>query len=221
MTIGGVYTTPLSHLLFDTDNGWEKAKMSDHPTLSLTASIDKQDYLKLDRETPSVHPFTVSAVTDTGAQSCLWGLDSFLQAGFTKGDLIPVRHSLYAANKEEIPVFGAIFLRLSGQSSTGQSHAAAVMVYVSPSSSKFYLFKDALVQLGVISSSFPQLGSALHQASIHNKPSPCGCPKRTGPPARPEELPFDCTPNNNSKMRDWLTDYFAASTFNHIKSCLG
>lgn len=215
LTIGSIDAIkPLNHLLFDTESGWKDAKSFDHPTLALTVHINDQDYENMNRKPPSINSFTISVVTDTGAQSCLWGLSNFLQAGFTTADLIPVRHSLYAANKEKIPISGAILLRLSGSSSTGQNHTAAVMTYISPSSNKFYLSREALVQLDVISQTFPQLGGALHQSAIHDQPASCDCPKRTKPPSRPAKLPFECIPSNNNKMCEWLIDYFSVSTFN-------
>ena len=213
ITIGSITSQPLNLLIFNSENGWENAK-SRHPTLSLTVSINKQDYVTFERHPPSIDPFELSVVADTGAQSCLWGLNNFLRSGFTEADLIPVHHSLYAANKVEIPVSGAILLRLSGLSPTGQTHTAAVMVYVSPSSNKFYLSEQALIQLNVIPESFPQLGGALlQQSAIHNSPTDCNCQKRTKAPPLPEVLPFECVPTNNDKMREWLIDYFSTSTF--------
>ena len=42
----------------------------------------------------------------------------------------------------------------------------------------------------------------------------CDCVPRTPPPDRPKELPFTCIPANNQKMREWLLNRYAASTFN-------
>ena len=120
ITIGFINLKPLNHLLFDTENGWENAK-SYHPTLSRLHEIEL--WAPIDQPTHHICCYWYW----WRAQSCLWGLDNFLQAGFTEADLIPVRHSLYSANKEKIPISGAVLLRLSGSSSTGQSHIAAVM----------------------------------------------------------------------------------------------
>ena len=53
-------------------------------------------------------------MTDSGAQSCLWSLNGFLSAGFTKADLLPVYLELVAANKSPIKIAGAIIVRLQG-----------------------------------------------------------------------------------------------------------
>ena len=214
IAIGAVSSTPLDHLLIDDSNEWKSAQSLKHPLLSLTPSVNAKYYATIKHKTPSVDPFPISVVTDTGAQSCLWGMKNFLQTGFTESDLIPVKHSLYAANKEKIQVSGAILLRLSGTEANGRNCSAAVMTYISPSTNRFYLSREALVQLDVISSNF-ELGATqqLQQSVITKETKICGCPNRELPPPRPEKLPFESTPSNNEKMRNWLIDYYSTSTF--------
>ena len=83
-----------------------------------------------------------------------------------------------------------------------------------------------MIQLGIVSHDFPQVGAAVPtsvqssiQAIVALPPSDpkiadCGCLVRELPPAKPKSLPFQCVPENNSKMRSWLLDRYAASTFN-------
>lgn len=33
-------------------------------------------------------------------------------------------------------------------------------------------------------------------------------------PELPKELPFECCPENNTRMKEWLPEYFSTSTFN-------
>lgn len=176
--IGGIAQSPtLPHYLFDSDSGWKAAKSMKHPTLQLSVSVNPEDYLDVGREPPNIKSKKIEVITDTGAQSCLWGLQNFLRCGFKQPDLLPVKHELYAANKEKIPILGAILLSMSGDSPDGSPHSAGVMVYVSPSSSRFFLSRDALIQLNVIPKDFPRLGAATtsENASIEN--NVCGCPK--------------------------------------------
>ena len=44
--------------------------------------------------------------------------------------------------------------------------------------------------------------------------TPCSCPIRAAPPPRPTALPFPCTPANNERMKQWLLQRYASSTFN-------
>ena len=130
------------------------------------------------------------------------GTTGVLHCRFYKRDLIPVKHIIYAANREEIRVEGAIFLRLTGKRATGfLRRIAAVLVYISPSTNRFYLSREALIQLDVILPDFPRVGAATETSSITvTQYASCGCPARTQPPPRPVRLPFICTPENNGKM---------------------
>jgi hypothetical protein len=89
------------------------------------------------------------------------------------------------------------------------------MAYISPDTTRFYLSRNALIQLDVITRDFPRIGAATEASPIESSPqASCGCPARTIPPSRPKELPFACSPENNSQMQQWLLDRFASSTFN-------
>ena len=163
---------------------------------------------------PHVAPSHITVVTDTGAQSCLWSRRDFYRCGFQLSDLIPIKHTMFAANREKIDIDGAIFIRLSGTDHHGNTHTAPVMVYVSPSTERFYLSRDALILLGVISKDFPQVGSTMENGTIDHQSGSCECPTRVLPPKAPAALPFPCIPENNSKMKEWLLQRFSSSTFN-------
>ena len=203
----------LDHHIF-TKTGWKEADSMLHPTIQLHLTVDKEDYHHLDINAPNVAPTNVTAVTDTGAQSCLWSQKDFHRCGFKDSDLLPVKRTLIAANKEKININGAIFVRLSGSDSKGITHIAPVMVYVSPDTHNFYLSRDSLIQLQIIPKNFPRVGAAATVSVIEHPRSPCGCPTRTLPPERPKCLPFEATPVNNFKMKEWLTHRYSASTFN-------
>lgn len=234
IAIGCIASKPsLDHMLFKRETGWKKTDSLQHPTLKLRLTVDSSDYDAINYPPPKVKSCEVCVVTDTGAQSCLWGLSDFLRCGFKESDLIPVKHSLYAANKEKIDVLGAILIRLSGTDVDGELRSAAIMVYVSPRTHRFYLSKEALIQLDVIPRDFPRIGSATENCGISESAvfgdqingqsetdanlAPCGCPKRTLPPPRPQNLPFACTEGNIPKMREWLLQQYSSSTFNQCK----
>jgi hypothetical protein len=159
----------LDHHIFNSQDGWKKSESMPHPTLKLVLTTDASDYKHIGVGCPQITPSTVSVVTDTGAQSALWGLQGFYRCGFTDSDLLPVKRTMRAANMEEIEISGAVFVRLTGTDSSGKKHTAPVMTYVSPSTEKFYLSREALVQLGVIPKKFPQgwsySGIVCHQSS--------------------------------------------------------
>ena len=134
-----------------------------------------------------------------------------------------------AANTATISIDGAIVIRLSGHTKTGQAVEAATMVYISPEANSFFLSKEAMIQLGIIPQNFPELGQAFlacHRshtdehaevcANIPTNPSraDCSCLLRKQPPGRPDKLSFACTQENTDKIKDWLLNRYASSTFN-------
>ena len=80
-------------------------------------------------------------------------------------DLCEVHHVMEAANAAPIRIDGAIIVRLSARGKSGDLVQAAVIVYVSPDASRFYLSKEAMVQLGIINQNFPQVGAAFDKSS--------------------------------------------------------
>ena len=139
--------------------------------------------------------------------------------GFQLSDLFPVRQGLSSVSKSGLKILGACFLRLSGVSGTGQSFSCGAFTYVSPNISGFYLFQNAMVQLGIIASTFPSVGATSELNAVVNEnrgsnATACDCPRRELPPAWPEKLPYEATVENIEVMKDWLLEHFSSSTFN-------
>lgn len=103
---------------------------------------------------------------------------------------------------------------------SGSPLEAAVMVYVSDSTELFYLSRNAMEQSGIIGHDFPKIGADTHVSidlttdSLNHPKSPCGCAIRSKHPTRPESLSFSPLPENTEKMKQWLINRYAASTFN-------
>ena len=222
-----VSTITLNHHIF-TNDGWQRASRLRHPSLRLCVSTNAHDYSKFEVPYPKIEPSQIDVIVDSGAQSCLWSRLDFLKCGFSMDHLIPVHHAMKAANTASIEIDGAALIRLSGVSRNGRKVEAAVMVYISPDAKSFFRPREAMVQLGIVSEDFPQLGVALndnpsrHSIGIANAISEdpksalaaCGCLQREPPPEKPKSLPFPCKSENKTKMKDWLLNRYASSTFN-------
>ena len=223
----------LSHHIFDSVDGWKQRRADKQPMLKIEIQTCADMYDKLGVRAPPVNTSSIEGVADTGAQSCLWGMSQFYKCGFKKHQLIPVRQKMEAANRECIDIKGAIFLtiRASGFNSNA-------MVYVSPDVQGLYLSKQCLIELRCISRAFPCPGEAdVIEAAIVNahkqetaednpggvsnsgdsgsqRSAECGCLSRRPPPGRPAALPMRCSVENIEKMKSWLVERYAASTFN-------
>ena len=81
---------------------WRRVRSLTHPEVKLTMSVNASDFQAFRRSCSIVAQTVVIAMADTGAQSCLWSMTSFLAAEFTPSDLIPVSLDLVAANKSPI-----------------------------------------------------------------------------------------------------------------------
>ena len=217
----------LQNMTFDRILGWQKAKKPCHPRLRLRATTEKTDYYSLGlNKFVSITPFHIDVVTDSGAQACVWSLKGFILSGFKTSDLIPIKHSMAAANKLPIKIEGAIVLRLSGKDDNGEKHECAVIVYVSSDVDDFFLSEEAMKQLAIIPKDFPRIGAAktpqntvpCNIAEVTVEPQkdtcPSGCVKRTPTPGLPSELPFPAVPENISKFEEYCKTTYASSVFN-------
>ena len=148
------------------------------------------------------------------------GVKVFYKCGFKKRDLIPVKCKMSAANKEQLTLFGAVFVRLSGSLEETRNVKTGALVYVSPDTDKFYLSREVLKDLKIIDENFPkiQVNSIAAPLAERNgreiNEAACGCKIRTLPPPKPTSLPFECNESNIPRMRQWLLDRYASSTFN-------
>ena len=215
----------LSHHIFK-DGSWIPKSNTSHPKLRLEARTNDGDYRGFGLENPKSYKctFLVEAITDSGAQCCVWGWVQCQAAGFTLDDLIPVKQKLNGVSKSRIEIYGAVILRMSGTTTSTRKIGCAAIVYVSPSISGFYLSEDAMKQLKIIPPDFPKVGSACSMDIQPIEPSEpseedtqqttCTCIPRTATPGRPEKLPFDATPENVQKMEEYLLKRYASSTFN-------
>ena len=199
-------------------------------------SVNASDFQAFRRSCSIVAQTVVIAMADTGAQSCLWSMTSFLAAEFTPSDLIPVSLDLVAANKSPIKIAGAIILRLQGYSPDSEPFSCATLVYVSEAARSFCLLCEAIMDLGIVSPNFPSVGAAAYPAVTQQPPNrsterhgslnagglaqttdtkdSCSCPPHTVVPVRPVAPPFECTSANNANIEEWLLHRFASSTFN-------
>ena len=120
----------------------------------------------------------INVVTDTGAQSCLWDLSSYLKHGFKKSNLIPVKRKMVVANREQIKITGAIFMELMAKDVKGKVHMAKEMVYINPCTDRFFLSRISCIKLGIITRDFPHIGATIESCTVHD----CDCIPKTPPP---------------------------------------
>ena len=213
-----------SHKIYD-GKAWKDASFRDHPRvqLRLTAEDGRSVF--------------VDAIADSGAQSNLWGLADFEQAGYNCNQLRPSDVNVSAVNHQVMSLVGSFPCFLEGVTSTGDIVSCRSMVYVSDAVRGFFLSYDTMLDLSIVDARFPEVGARCsgpvptrHSPSgerssfrrsmnfgccgTNSDPVNCSCPQRSPVPDRPEVLPFSAVLENNEKMRKWLLERYASSTFN-------
>lgn len=155
-------------------------------------------------------------MANTGCQSCLAGMKVMRLLDLGENDLLPVMLRMHAANNDGIKILGAVVLRFSGQSHSGQILETRQIVYVTSDTDKLFLSREACTALGMITENFPSVGE-MHkgdQAARITQHAPCDCPPRQKPPPKPTKLPFPATEDNRESLQQWLLEYYKSSTFN-------
>ena len=159
----------IDHHIFDSlTNTWKKGRAQPQPTFKLSATLIMTDLSALTLGSAPIHgntnTITVTALADTGCQSCLAGSNLLHKLGITSTDLIPVRTKMRSANNEGIKLLGAILLMLSGSDENGQIYSTNQMTYITDCTDTFFLSRGACVDLGIISDRFPTIGEAFAEA---------------------------------------------------------
>ena len=207
------------HYLYHSPNKrWIEQPSQAQPFLALTATAHPDDYRALGLKPVGSKPHTakLTAVADTGCQSCLAGMKVIRLLGLGERDLLPVTLRMHAANNNGITILGAVVLRFSGKSHSGQILETRQIVYVTSDTDKLFLSREACTALGMITENFPSVGEMNKgdQAARITQHAPCDCPPRRKPPPKPTELPFPATEDNRESLQQLLLEYYKSSTFN-------
>ena len=218
MSISGS-SSPIPHLIWR-EGTWKVRHNMKTPMVQIKYKLSEEGYKKLGSPLPlrrgaSLQTVPVvgfmEAMADTGCTTMVAGLEFIHNLGLAKGDLLPVRTQVKAANKTSIKILGAVVVevKVDGPNRDGVSKQ---VVYVTDSTDKVYLSLEACVQLGLVQQSFPHQPSDGPGDYVCDIASSCDCPVRSKPPPIPDQLPFP--PQEKGKLKDWLLARYASSTFN-------
>ena len=214
------------HLYSQLSDTWVKRFSKPQPFINLTVRALSKDYRSLGFDLTSTPRTTViPSMADTGCQSCLAGIKVIRRLGLKHSDLIPVTLKMHAANSKGITILGAAILRFSGTDKTGNTFETRQITYVTDNSDKLFLSREACINLGMITATFPTIGEVgrvqtANASDVHptagdgDSATECDCPRRQLPPRPPADLPFPATQENREKLQKYLLDLYGSSTFN-------
>ena len=217
-SVDSTKSTTLDHHVFDNLTiECSRRQSKPQPYIRLQMGIQQEDYnyfgftLRIpQKQSP------VSAMADTGCQSCLAGLKIVKKLGLSTKDL---NLKMHAADNHDIR---ATILRLSGRNGKGEVKSTRQMVYVTSKTDKLFLSREACTDLRIIPHKFPTMDEAegtnpdnsIGATAVSPPHQECQCPKRAKPPPTPTSLPYPATEANRERLQQYLLDYYSSSTFN-------
>ena len=178
------------------------------PTLSVSSAKSKED-----------KGIEMEAVADTGAQACVAGREHMRKLNLSIADLSKPSLELRHVGGDKLNVLGSkiVNMELNGEN-------IDVEVYFIKGITSMYLSIEACKKMHIIPQNFPftnikQSNCETPLPSAQNddeevEVSGAQCEKAGKFPSRPKALPFPPTKENVSKLKEWLLQTFADTTFN-------
>ena len=226
------------HMLYE-QLKWIQKSPPAHPTCRLSVGVSSNSYKMNNLRPPSAHKkrtADLAALADTGCQACVMGKEQLLAIGMSQSDLLLPALNLRAANTTGINIIGCVYIAIRGVDRFGQTWETNQLCYVAEQINQLILSREACERLGMIASSFPDVGCAQNKdrcqigaiseqdvlEDLYNRSeddltpcSPredgsCDCPRREPTPPRPE---FDDRMTAD-ELKELLIRHYRASAFN-------
>ena len=227
------------HMLYE-QLQWVQRSPPGHPTCVLSLTVSTKGYNDNGFRPPPAtrrRNADMTCMADTGCQACCMGPRQLYKLGMTEADLLEPILSLSAANKTGITILGAVYLVISGMDKADKLWKTNQLCYVAKGVDQFLLSREACQQLGMLPSSFPEVGAYEVQLGEQDNdmitrednadmlvpdfklditpcsPRPdgtCSCPRRAPPPPPP---PFR-SELTRTQMKKQIIEHYAASAFN-------
>jgi hypothetical protein len=221
---------------------WRETPARPSPTLRVQLGVHLPSYSSPRLPPPrmaqgrQLAPAIEEAVADTGAQMNICPVEVVERLGIDPGTLLPVNVRVFGASRgAKIDILGAVLVRVSDPYHGRDSKSALAMVYVASNVTKTYLSLATLTALGTVPITFPMIEPLDHiriaastaapaaalppctnsgVAAAGDRDKPCSCHTRALPPTTRAALPCAPTEANLARLKQFLMDSFASSTFN-------
>ena len=190
---GGKYQKPrtLLHHAVDEFGRWLARKPEPQPEVSVSVAVCVSGYRQLELPEPRAHHQSVTtSLPDTGAQMVVCGMDLVHRMGVKRRDLIPLANGVTAANNQGIKLLGGVLVTITGKGRDGHTRTSYQLCYVAEGLQRLFLSKAACKDLGIISPTFPAIGT--FDGKISTQPNLNKC-SLTDP-----ESPHQATPASSS-----------------------
>ena len=147
----------------------------------------------------------ITAIADTGAQTCACGPDVLRKLGISESVLVPTSHSISGVTSSSVDITGVLFAALNANGKTSKQ-----VIYVARNITGLFISMAALQELNCIPATFP----TPEISTLNISTSTCDCPTRESVPPRPKTVPYTPTKDNVKHLEKWILKYYASSAFN-------
>ena len=155
-----------------------------------------ESFVRLLSYKPPTDTKEIDSFADSGAQTCSSGPEILQHLNCPEKYLIPTSHRIKGITQNGLRIKGVLLLHIQ----LGNRESRQV-VYVSENSSGFYLSESALIDLGLLPSTFPSQQSSINSnMSDSSVKADCGCYRRTQVPELPTSIPFSPTSENRENL---------------------
>ena len=131
----------------------------------------------------NVHSGLVLCLAATGAQTCVSDTSVLNTLGISVDSLLPTRHKLISATKNQLAVNGVIMVKFENK-----SHPSNQLLYIFDNISGLYLSEKAQIDLKMIPSSYPFCDPSQETSQVSHVEDPL--PPTGSPYNSPLWLPF-------------------------------
>ena len=149
----------------------------------------------------------VTALADTGAQSCSSGPGLLTALGYPEKHLMKTRHAISGVAGNNLDILGALLVEIAVN-----GRLAKCMMYICRNEPSTILSEQTLIDLGIVKRTFPSTTPASVQ--VHSAATGVPLPTSLFPPELPKSIPFAPTEENRESLESWIKRRYAASAFN-------
>ncbi|XP_066964375.1 uncharacterized protein [Macrobrachium rosenbergii] len=191
---------------------------ADKRQVGLCAAVGKLPTVKIKiKHEFSCESVIVEAIPDTGAEVCVVGVDLLPKLGLKVPNLSLCNVIVNHAGEKSLKIYGTVDMLIElGHKSVSTS------VIVVQGTTRFYMSLGVCKSLGLVHAKFPNHTVAtVHDVTQkppvstnpHQTHEENGC-SRVGDVGREREMPYPAMEENVQRLRDWLLQRFAKTTFN-------
>ena len=170
-------------------------------------------------------------MADTGAQVNIIDVETVKAMGLDTESLIPCTTTIKgAAAGSKMDIQGVLFLDVAAPGPPRVRARVPQLFHVARNTQNTYLSYQCLLDLGVVSPSYPRAGEAWSVGQVagvatqgdtwavpectYEGVGECKCPPRELPPREPAQLPCAPTQENIPKLEEYIRRRYSASAFN-------